>query len=219
MRLFALLIGPTAMIYLGLQELNSIPVTFALFYGWLLLIPLADGLVRRKGTYAEALKQLGFRIHKENLKYGLILGVVFLFGIPLAVASVQPLLFDVKELKPLLQAWRFSENAVGYIVILVVVNPILEEVYWRSYMYRKLESRLQAGLAIGITSFFYSLYHLLSLIPMFAWPYDVLAVLPVLIAGIIWGYMYRKQRSLVGGVISHALADGGIIAIYLIYLQ
>ncbi|MGG2201330.1 CPBP family intramembrane glutamic endopeptidase [Paenibacillus validus] len=219
MRLFVLMIGPTAMILLGLQGLNSMLYTFALFYGWLLLIPLADGLLQKKSTLSENLKQLGFRVHKKNLKYGLILGIVLLVVIPMTVALLRPLLFDVTELKPLLQAWGFSRHAVWYIVILVVVNPLLEEIYWRCYMYRKLEKKLHAGLAIGLTSIFYSLYHLLWLVPMFEWPCDVLAVLLVFMAGLLWGWMYRKQRSLLGGFISHALADGGIVAVYLIYLQ
>ncbi len=141
MRLFVLMIGPTAMILLGLQGLNSMLYTFALFYGWLLLIPLADGLLQKKSTLSENLKQLGFRVHKKNLKYGLILGIVLLVVIPMTVALLRPLLFDVTELKPLLQAWGFSRHAVWYIVILVVVNPLLEEIYWRCYMYRKLEKK------------------------------------------------------------------------------
>ena len=40
MKLSILLIGPAIMIYIGLIMFKSVPITFILFYGWLLFVPI-----------------------------------------------------------------------------------------------------------------------------------------------------------------------------------
>jgi membrane protease YdiL (CAAX protease family) len=62
------------------------------------------------------------------------------------------------------------------------------------------------------------LYHFLSVIPLFAWPYNVFMVVPVFAAGLIWGYMRARSDAVAGGIVSHILADGGIMAVYLLFL-
>ena len=47
-KLTTLLVGPTIMIYLGLIVFKNVPITFLLFYGWLLAVPLIDPLKKRK---------------------------------------------------------------------------------------------------------------------------------------------------------------------------
>ncbi|MFI8714073.1 CPBP family intramembrane glutamic endopeptidase [Brevibacillus brevis] len=76
----------------------------------------------------------------------------------------------------------------------------------------------QAILSFG-SSLFYSLYHFLSIIPLFSWPYNIAMILPVFLAGMIWGYMRDKSNSLMGSIVSHILADSGIMAVYLVFLK
>lgn len=40
LKMILLLIGPTIMMFIGLQLFESVAVTFLLFYGWLLGVPL-----------------------------------------------------------------------------------------------------------------------------------------------------------------------------------
>ncbi|MFP3380249.1 CPBP family intramembrane glutamic endopeptidase, partial [Bacillus sp. SIMBA_069] len=92
------------------------------------------------------------------------------------------------------------------------------EMYWRGYMHNKLTRKYKPQTVILLTALFYSLYHLLSVIPLFAWPYNVMMVVPVFLAGLIWGYMRQGHHSVVGSIISHVLADAGIMGIYLLFL-
>ncbi|WP_343215034.1 CPBP family intramembrane glutamic endopeptidase [Evansella tamaricis] len=105
------------------------------------------------------------------------------------------------------------------IFILIVINPILEEVYWRNFMLKKQMGEWNRHSAIFITAFFYTLYHFLSILPMFQVPLNVAAVVPVFAAGIFWGYLREKTGSIVGSIVSHALADMGIICVYLFVIR
>ena len=64
---------------------------------------------------------------------------------------------------------------------------------------------------IFITSFFYSIYHLIPLLFMFELPYSLIGTIAVFSAGLLWGYFRLTFNSLVAPIISHALSDLGII--------
>lgn len=219
MNILLLLLGPTIMIFLGLQVLGSVPATFLIFYGWLALVPLSDLLFWKKWKVGKALKELSIILHWKNAIYGSATGILFLLLIVLGGFFFHSFLFERAHLLKLLESWKFSGNlAVWLIVILMFINPVLEEVYWRGYLYQKLAGKRSPRTVILLTSFFYSLYHLLSVIPLFAWPYNLAMVIPVFIAGVIWGYIRFLHRSLIGSILSHILADVGIMAVYLLFL-
>jgi uncharacterized protein len=122
---------------------------------------------------------------------------------------------DITHLQSLLAEWGLSGNGIFVLLLVfVTVNPILEEVYWRGFMFSKLKMKGNAIKAIFITSFFYTLYHFLSVIPMFQWGFNIVAVIPVLLAGLFWGYIREKTGSIIGTMISHTLADLGIVCVY-----
>ncbi|WP_228728298.1 CPBP family intramembrane glutamic endopeptidase [Brevibacillus composti] len=219
LKLLLLLGGPTIMILIGLQGLGSVPVTFVLFYGWLLAVPLWDMLARRRYSLSEMRRELGLQGSGKNIVYGVLTGGVFWGTIFLAGALFHPYLFERSLLQERLASWNFTgDHLIWLVLVLLVVNPCLEELYWRGYIFQQLRKRQSPGRVILMTSCFYSLYHFLSVIPLFAWPYGVFMVLPVFAAGLIWGYMRAKGTSIVGGVVSHILADAGIMSVYLVFL-
>lgn len=219
MGIWVLLIVPTVTIGLGLQLMHSVPVTFVLFYSWLLLVPLIDFLFIQKVPLDETIKQLGLHPRKNSIAVGVVSGVIFGLIIVIPASILTPILFDIHDIQQTLVGWGFSGNKGWLILILVLVNPLLEELYWRAYVYQKLLRKVSSYAAIGWTALFYTTYHLLSLITLLKWPFPLIALLPVFIAGLFWGYLTRKSNSLIGSVICHALADGGIMAVYVLYLS
>lgn len=203
-----LLIAPTLFIYAGLYLFQSVPVTFALFYGWLLLIPI---LYKPSG-----LRRLFYKTSLINICIGIGLGGVCLVAIIAGGALLHNELFESSQLGLLLKDWKFTgEYTVLLVLVLTLVNPVLEEMYWRGFILQKLE---QIKYKVIISSLFYSLYHFLVLLPMFKAPYPVIFFLLVFLAGMIWGRMVIKYRTLWGSIISHSLADIGIIMIYFKYV-
>ncbi|WP_456271280.1 CPBP family intramembrane glutamic endopeptidase [Bacillus sp. AK031] len=214
MRKAVLLLGPTIMIFIGLTLLDSVPLTFCLFYGWLIVIPLNFSASRKT--------QFQWKVHltSSSLLLGTVSGFIFLFIIFATVSYLFSYLIDLELIRLLLKEWNFDGDRVWLLVaVLLFLNPYLEENYWRNFIFEELKEKLSAGKSIVIASSFYSLYHLLSLIELFNWPFNVIAVLPVFLAGIIWGIFKYRTESLVAPVLSHVLADGGIMLIYLVYIH
>ncbi|MCP1310571.1 CPBP family intramembrane glutamic endopeptidase [Paenibacillus tyrfis] len=87
-------------------------------------------------------------------------------------------------------------------------------------MLRKLtDGRVSPAMAVFLTSLFYSLYHVLSIVPIFERPWNIVLVLPVFAAGLFWGWMRLRHASLTGSVLSHSFADAGIMCVYFLYLS
>lgn len=220
MNLVLLFLGPTLMIFLGLQIMSSVPVTFLLFYGWLFAVPAVEWFVIKIKTRKEAFRQMGLVFNRKNVYHGIATGLLFFLTILLAGYFFHGFLFDHDDLQALLADWQFSGDLVIWLIlVLLVINPFLEEIYWRGYFIKKLEGKRSVRTIILLTSLFYSLYHFLSIIPLFSWPYNIMMVLPVFIAGMIWGYMRYKGNSLMGSIVSHILADAGIMAVYILFLR
>ncbi|MDI2586071.1 type II CAAX endopeptidase family protein [Psychrobacillus sp. NEAU-3TGS] len=205
-----LLIMPTVFIYIGLSVFQNILITFLLFYGWLLFIPLFVASWKR--TKSSSL-QLAFS--KKNILVGIISGLICLISIYGFVIVFQSSLIDIKQLQQLLERWDFSGTKVIILVlVLALINPILEELYWREFMYGRISLKLGNVLAVVITAIFYSMYHLIVVQEIFSFPFNVLAVIPVFLAGIMWGIFRIKLGSITAPIISHCLADIGIMLVY-----
>ena len=201
------------MIFIGLTQFESVPITFILFYSWLFIIPLVTTF---KST--ELIKTFINEISSKAVIYGIVSGVFGLSTIFTLVSLLQTSLFNMDQLTELLVSWHFSgSNVWGLILILLVINPFLEELYWREFMHVRLLPVLGDRKTIFVTSFFYSLYHLLSLIPMLEMPFSLIAAIPVFLAGLLWGYFRIIFKTMVAPVISHVLADLGIVFVYLYY--
>lgn len=205
MKKIFLLVGPTIMIFIGLQMFESVIVTFLLFYGWLLAVPLlGHGIPRER-----------FKATSKAVMLGVGSGLLFFLFIYGGLHWLHIYLLDIDQLRVLLWEWGFSGSGeIWLVLILLVANPILEEVYWRGYIYEKLRRDVTAKYAILVTSTFYTLYHLLSVIPIFEDFFGLIAAVPVFIAGTFWGYIREKTGSITAAIIGHVLSDMGIIFVY-----
>jgi len=201
-----LLIGPSILIFVGLIVIQNVIVTFALFYGWLLMVPLIF----------KAKVKLTF--DWKSWLVGLVTGLLSLGAIYGTVALLRDSVFDLNEVREILAEWNFTGAKVWILVLfLIFVNPVLEELYWREFMYGRL-LRFGEGKAIGITAFFYAFYHLFIVYLIFSFPFNLIAAVPVFIAGLMWGYIRLKLKSLAAPIISHLLADLGIMMVYVNFI-
>jgi membrane protease YdiL (CAAX protease family) len=205
-----LLFAPTILIFIGLSLLQNILITFFLFYGWLLFIPIITVFWKKTNRYEIRLLK-----SKKSIIVGIISGLICLVSIYGVVVIFQSSVLDIPHLQQLLQKWDFSGTKVILLVlVLVLINPILEELYWREFMYGRISSKLGNILAVMITAIFYSLYHLIVVMEIFSFPFNMLAVIPVFLAGIMWGVFRIRLGSITAPIISHCLADIGIMLMY-----
>ncbi|WP_246096966.1 CPBP family intramembrane glutamic endopeptidase [Psychrobacillus soli] len=205
-----LLIAPTILIFIGLSFMQNVLITFILFYGWLLFIPLIIRFWKRKNR-----THIKSPLTKKSIMVGVISGVICLVSIYSFVLFFQSSVLDIPQLRQLLKEWDFNgAKVILLVLVLAFINPILEELYWREFMYSRLFIKIGNVLAVMITAIFYSLYHLIVVMEIFSFPFNVLSVIPVFLAGIMWGIFRIKLNSIVAPIISHCLADIGIMLVY-----
>ncbi|WP_422122299.1 CPBP family intramembrane glutamic endopeptidase [Planococcus sp. X10-3] len=205
MKLSLLLIGPTIMMFIGLYLFENVAVTFLLFYGWLLGVPLLG----------KAFPKERMQLSKQGLLIGIVSGVIFFIFIVGSMIWLHEYLLDRAELRSLLVAWGFiGPGEIGLVLVLLLLNPVLEEVYWRGYLFEKIRVEGSARKAITVTAAFYTLYHVLTVMQIFEVAFTLIAVIPVLIAGLFWGYIRERTGSITATIIGHGLADLGIVCVY-----
>ena len=95
------------------------------------------------------------------------------------------------------------------LLLLLLIGPA-EELFWRGYVQRTLSAILPgkraADAALLITVAVYALVHI--------WSFNFMLVMAAMVAGAVWGLIYRLRPSLLPAlIISHALWDALVFVI------
>ncbi|BFT70611.1 lysostaphin resistance A-like protein [Paenibacillus sp. P36] len=213
-------LAPSVLVALGLHVGHSVILTFALFYSWIGIIPFIDYLVCRKNRLTRTIGDWGLTGSLRQMILGLSLGLIFLITILIGAYYLHDMLFDIERLRNLLGEWNFSgDQSVLLLLILVLLNPILEEIYWRGYLYHRIGQSLGSAKNLLHASFWFTSYHLIVIIPVFSWPLNAVAVVPIFAAGVLWGWIRHRTGSILIPIISHMFADLGVVIIYMQYVK
>jgi hypothetical protein len=88
------------------------------------------------------------------------------------------------------------ESPLWFILVGVIVAPIVEEVFFRGFLFQGFRQRYGWVAAIGISSFIFAAAHL-----------DPVAFIPTFILGAVLAYVYHRSNSVWPGVILHFLVN------------
>ncbi|UUZ81209.1 CPBP family intramembrane metalloprotease [Paenibacillus sp. P26] len=139
MNRYVLGLAPALLVAFGLYAGHSVVLTFVLFYSWLGAVPLLDYLVFRKQSLTRMIGDWGLSANARQTIAGMGLGLSCLIILLVGAYDLRDLLFDTGRLRSLLEAWNFSgDRSVLLLLVLVLLNPVLEEIYWRGYLYRRM---------------------------------------------------------------------------------
>ena len=107
--------------------------------------------------------------------------------------------------------WKYAATGVFY----ALAHSLLEEYYWRWFVYGQLQPRTGTSAAILISSLGFMTHHVILLATFFGWssPMTYLFSLGVAIGGTVWAWLYGWSRSLLGPWLSHLLIDAAIFLI------
>ncbi|MEB4868408.1 CPBP family intramembrane glutamic endopeptidase [Priestia aryabhattai] len=203
-----LLFMPTIFVFFGLWLIQNVLVTFVCFYGWMFMILYANNKINFKVALTK--KSLYVGTLSGVLCAGVIIGSSLLFS---------GKIFHVEDMQAVLQIWGFSGWKVAVLaVVLIFINPVLEEIYWRVYIQNKVKKHVSILASSTVTSSFYTLYHVFIILPVFVFPFNMISVIGVFSAGMMWAYI-REQYGIKGAIISHALADAAIMIVYGLYVR
>jgi len=213
-------LAPTVLVAIGLHVAHRVTLTFTLFFIWLAIVPLIDHLVIQKQSLSRVVGVWGLTGTIQQALIGLGLGIFFTLAILIGAYYMHDMLFDIEHLRSWLEQWHFTGNqSVLLFVVLVLLNPILEEIYWRAYLPSRTGQTPGSFRNLLLASLWFTAYHLVVIIPIFNWPFNVLAALSIYAAGLLWGWIRDRSHSLLAPILSHMLADLGIVIIYMLYIQ
>lgn len=107
--------------------------------------------------------------------------------------------------------WKYVVLAVFYSAL----HSLLEEYYWRWFVFGQLKKLCPLWPAIMISSLGFMAHHVIVLASFFGWdnPLSYLFSAGVAIGGGVWAWLYHKSGSLLGPWLSHALVDAGIFLV------
>lgn len=89
-------------------------------------------------------------------------------------------------------------------ILFAIVNPIAEELFWRAYLFDNLSWK--PATKIIFSSLLFLLSHMMwGVFSVTIRSY--IMIMPLLIMGIAWGYVYHKTKSLKWCIIAHFFVD------------
>ncbi len=98
-----------------------------------------------------------------------------------------------------------SDSVVIAILLLFLIGPA-EEYFWRGYVQRTMSRRIGENASMYVTVAVYALVHI--------WSFNFMLVMAALVAGCVWGVIYRLRPSLLPAlIVSHALWDALVFVI------
>ncbi len=94
-----------------------------------------------------------------------------------------------------------------------IINSLIEEFYWRYFVFNGLKIKFSYILAGIIGSIGFTLHHIIILSQYFSISLTIILSSIVCIAGFIWCMTLQKSNNIIGPWISHIIADLIIIII------
>ena len=92
-----------------------------------------------------------------------------------------------------------------FLLMLLVIGPG-EEIFWRGVLQRQFEERQGKVKGYILATILYTGVHVFS--------GNIMLIVAALVAGLFWGWMYMKYRSVLMNVVSHTAWD---IAVFLLF--
>ncbi len=212
------IIAPVS-IFLGLVVFNNVALTFLVFHGFICLcIPIVDLLIIQKKGIRNYLEFIGLKNIKKTILPAIVVGLIFCFSIVAFFVLLEKYVINLDQMQNILDSWNVNNKyIIPLLIIMIFANSVVEEIYWRGYIYKKLEAVTSSFKVVVYSSLFYASYHLITTVSLFYIVYGILFTTLVFGVGFFWGYMRRKFDSIYFSIISHLLADLGIMVIYVKY--
>jgi uncharacterized protein len=103
----------------------------------------------------------------------------------------------------------------GVALFYSLLHSLLEEYYWRWFVFGRLRRLIALNPAIGISSIAFMAHHVVVLGLYFGWTnlWTWLFAAATAVGGAFWAWLYERSGSIYGPWASHLLLDAGIFAI------
>lgn len=153
--------------------------------------------------------------HREALVTGLFIGLFIVIGMLVLMdtalgtavrRSSEMVRGKVIEIGIMQYYWSFG-------LFLAVFHSLIEEYYWRWFVYGQLRNICRPGTAHLAAAVAFASHHLVVLWQFFPPTIALLFGAGVCAGGVLWSVMYEREKTLAGVWLSHILVDLGILAV------
>ena len=168
----------------------------------LLLAPVWWLAVRRYGARLGDLGLTRFRLRDLGLGVVLLVPALWLSGLYQTWLAGQGL-----EMQPgLEQALQQAPWPVVLITTAVVLAPLVEEIFFRGFLYAGFRTRLPWGVSAVLSAGLFALLHL-----------QPLAAPVLFLLGLLFAYLYHRSGSIWPAIVLHLLVNTvGVLGVYLV---
>jgi membrane protease YdiL (CAAX protease family) len=177
-------------------------------------------------VYLFLIGQLPGKLRKpsfEGLRLGLAFGLLVGGGIYALYRSPLADIFLTSDTRDAIQA-KVAEmvgaaTPVRFLMLaalLCVVHSLLEEYYWRWFVFGRLRALIAVWPAILLSSLAFMAHHVIVLhvfLPGKFWTAVVPLSLSIALGGTMWAWLFHRTGSIYSPWVSHILVDAGIMAV------
>lgn len=232
----------TAVYFLWLEGTSWVPLAygigkciqfvFPIIFVWLYYREKLPSFSKRRSGFESAVdnRNLEDPLYNKLGKFNLLLGLLFGLGV---VAGMVLVFFAIlpKEITSMLTATAGEKvNAMGidtlakYLLLMafyVVFHSLLEEYYWRWFVYDILQKQVPSWLAKVISSLGFMAHHIVLLTSFFGWgsPFAWLFSGSVAVGGMFWCWQFDRPWGFRSAWLSHAMVDAGIFGLGIYILR
>ncbi|MBT4166369.1 CPBP family intramembrane metalloprotease [archaeon] len=158
-------------------------------------------------------------IHLKNKKQTFQLALIGSLG---ATAIILTAFFSLKHLIDLTaistNLATINITPITYPLIalaIVLINPFIEEYFWRGFVFRVFDKYTKFGYWTGIL---FALHHVIIIAGWFNWWQFILVTVFLALVGILFNWTYKKTNSIYATWITHLIADLVIVTIGYFYI-
>lgn len=151
--------------------------------------------------------------HRRAIPLGIAIGC--LFGAVMIGATFTPIGRVVSDGASRIRETQEQLGILSYYWLfaffVAVVNSLIEEYYWRWFIYGTLREVTGVTLAVILSGASFAAHHVIITCQYFPLGWALFFGVCVGVGGAAWSLMYEKQRTIVGTWVSHIIADLAIM--------
>lgn len=160
-----------------------------------------------------------FRLKKSNIIKPLLLGIG-VYAVILCAYFLVRNVFDFSNIVTSLSgnAGVTKENFLFVAIYISFVNSLLEEFFFRGFVFTNLKDLRGRKTAYLYSSVLFALYHVAMMIGWFSMPLFLLCMAGLTVGGMIFNYLNEKQGSIYASWFVHMFANFAINTIGLLLM-
>ncbi len=190
-----------AFIFWFLMFATFLDITSNIHYNhfWLMM-SIATTTLTILSLYAEKqnIKSM-FEFKWKYITFGII-HAILLYGLSRLGIYIFENFFEwtVPQIQAIYQTRSQASPIIISLLLLFLIAPA-EEIFWRGFIHKRLIDKYGVKIATVIAIFLYTFVHI--------WAFNVMLLIAAFVLGLHWTLIYAKYRSVIPGIISHAIWD------------